>query len=71
MKALFETALRAETKSDLAYYNQSDVVGRLRPGPIRSGDIYTLESWQENAEVVEVRGSKLSAALLPVCFDTA
>src|SRR5437867_3313423 len=64
VKVLFETALRAETGADLAYYDQSSVAGRLRPGLIRSGDIYSLESWQETAEVVEVRGSNLSAPLL-------
>jgi hypothetical protein len=64
VKALFETALRAETGADLAYYDEDSVAGRLRPGLIRSGDIYTLESWQENVEVVEIRGSNLSAALL-------
>jgi hypothetical protein len=64
VKALFETALRAETGADLAYYDESSVAGRLRPGLIRSGDIYSLESWQEASEVVEIRGSNLSAALL-------
>ena len=66
VKALFETALRSETGSDLAYYNEKSVAGRLRPGLIRSGDIYTLESWQESAEVVEVRGSNLSSTLRAV-----
>jgi hypothetical protein len=63
VKALFETALRAETGADLGYYDEGSVAGRLRPGQIRSGDIYSLESWQETSEVVEVRGSNLSAAL--------
>jgi len=63
VKKLFESALRTETGADLSYYNESSVAGRLRPGLIRSGDIYSLESWQERAEVVEVRGSNLSAAL--------
>jgi hypothetical protein len=64
VKALFETALRSETGADLAYYNESSVAGRLRPGLIRSGDIYSLESWQESVELVEVRGLNLSATLL-------
>lgn len=64
VKALFETALRAETGADLAYYDGSSVAGRLRPGLIRSGDIYALESWQEPVAVVDVRGSNLSAALM-------
>jgi hypothetical protein len=64
VKALFETALRTETGADLAYYDESSVAGRLRPGLIRSGDIYSLESWQETAEVVEVRGANLSAMMM-------
>src|SRR5215471_3985822 len=64
VKMLFETALRAETGSDLSYYNESSVAGRLRPGPVHSGDIYSLESWQELVEVVDVRGSNLSTALV-------
>ena len=63
VKSLFEAALRSETGADLAYYDESSVAGRLRPGLIRAGDIYSLESWQETAEVVEVRGSKLSPTL--------
>jgi hypothetical protein len=64
VKALFEAALRAETGADLAYYDEGSVAGRLRPGLIRSGDIYALESWQETVEVVEIRGSNLGPALL-------
>jgi Protein of unknown function (DUF3500) len=60
VKALFESALRTEAHADLAYYPEDSVAGRLRRGPIRSGDIYSLESWQENVEVVQVRGSNLS-----------
>jgi hypothetical protein len=63
VKTLFETALRGETKSDLGYYPLNSVAGRLRPGVVRSGDIYTLESWQESVEVIEVRGSNLGAPL--------
>jgi hypothetical protein len=59
VKALFEMALRAQTGADLAYYDASSVVGRLRPGLVHSGDIYNLESWQERVEVVDVRGSNL------------
>jgi hypothetical protein len=64
VKTLFETALAIQTGADLAYYDESSVAGRLRAGPIRSGDIYALESWQETAEVVEIRGSNLSKALV-------
>jgi uncharacterized protein DUF3500/5'-nucleotidase-like protein len=64
VKNLFEAALRAETGADLSYYEETSVAGRLRRGPIRSGDIYSLESWQEQVEVVEILGSNLSTALL-------
>src|SRR5262249_16487413 len=63
VKTLFETALRSQTQADLAYYDVNSVAGRLHPGVVRSGDIYTLESWQERVQVVEIRGSNLSATL--------
>ncbi len=63
VKALFETAMRQETGAELSYYHLGSVVGRLRAGPIRAGDIYNLESWQDGISVVEVRGSHLCAAL--------
>ena len=69
VKALFEAALRTETKADLAYYPETSVAGRLHPGVIRTGDVYSLESWQEHAEVVEIRGSNLSAALVASLRD--
>jgi hypothetical protein len=73
VKALFEAAMRSETGADLAYYPESSVAGRLRPGPIRSGDIYTLESWQEPVEVGDVHGSVLQwtplARLAPSAID--
>ena len=57
VKRLFEAAMRMETGADLGYYPEGSVAGRLRPGPIRSGDIYTLESWQEPVEVGQIHGS--------------
>jgi hypothetical protein len=59
VKALFEAAMRSETGADIAYYPEDSVAGRLRPGAIRSGDIYSLESWQEFVEVGDVHGSVL------------
>lgn len=64
VKALFETAMRSQTGAELAYYPEDSVAGRLRPGVIRSGDIYSLESWQETVVVVDVHGSDLTATLL-------
>jgi hypothetical protein len=59
VKRLFEAAMRTETGADLGYYPEESVAGRLRPGPIRSGDIYSLESWEEPVEVGELHGSVL------------
>lgn len=64
VKALFETAMRSETGADLSYFNEDSAAGRLRPGLIRSGDIYTLESWGDGTAVVDVRGSNLSPMLV-------
>jgi Protein of unknown function (DUF3500) len=71
VRALFEAALRSETGADLAYYDESSVAGRLHPGMIRSGDIYSLESWQETVEVVEILGSNLSPTLLAGLHERA
>jgi hypothetical protein len=57
VKKLFEAAMRMETGADLGFYPEGSVAGRLRPGPIRSGDIYTLESWQESVQVGQIHGS--------------
>lgn len=60
VKALFETVLRAHAEADLAHYPLVGVAGRLRAGPIRTGDLYTLESWRDRVAVVEVRGADLA-----------
>lgn len=64
VKRLFELALRTQCGTDLGHYDEGSVAGRLRKGLIRSGDVYTLESWQDHAVVVEVRGAALSPALV-------
>jgi hypothetical protein len=64
VRALFERALVAGTGADLAHYPPESVVGGLRAGPIRSGDVYTLESWQEAAVVVSIRGARLGPRAL-------
>ena len=56
---LFERALRHQTGSDFASYDEESVAGRLRRGPIRSGDVYVLESWQNDVLVSELRGARL------------
>jgi hypothetical protein len=59
---LFERALRRETRADAGYYPKDSVAGRLRRGTIRSGDIYTLESWQDDVQVGQIHGSLLASA---------
>ena len=62
VKRLFERAMQAELGTDFAYYDAEAVVGRLRKGSIRAGDIYVLESWQDSIAVVQVRGARLAPA---------
>jgi hypothetical protein len=69
VKRLFETALRHELGTDLAYYPRESVAGRLRKGIVREGDIVTLESWQDHAVVAEMRGADLPAELRDHAFD--
>ena len=64
VKRLFEAAMRHTLDADFAYYDVESVVGRLRVGSIRTGDIYTLESWQNRTSVLKVRGSNLHASLI-------
>lgn len=63
VQALFEHVLRERTGTDLAFYPLESVAGRLRAGPIRSGDVYTLESWQESVVVGTQSGARLGTAL--------
>jgi len=57
---LFEAAMRDQAGVELAYYDPLSVAGRLRRGPVREGDIYALESWQDSVAVVELQGSAMS-----------
>ena len=45
-------------------HDAESVVGRLRKGAIRTGDIYNLESWQDHVMVVQIKGSNLAGPLL-------
>ncbi len=63
VKSLFERSLCAQTGCDHAFYPADSVVGRLRAGPVRTGDIYTLENWQERIVVAEIRGADLRVPL--------
>jgi hypothetical protein len=64
VKRLFEAAMREHSGTDLAFYPGDSVAGRLRRGPIRTGDIYALESWQDHVVEVEIKGSNLGPGLV-------
>ncbi|MGD8375675.1 MAG: DUF3500 domain-containing protein [Acidobacteriota bacterium] len=63
VKTLFQDAMRGQTGADLAYYPTESAVGRLRPGIVRTGDIYTLESWQDRIVTAPVRGDGIAGPL--------
>jgi len=55
--------MRAQAQADVAYYPPSSVVGRLRAGPVRTGDVWAAESWVSDLVVVEAKGADLAPAL--------
>jgi Protein of unknown function (DUF3500) len=63
VRTLFEDAMRGQAGTDLAFYPDESVVGRLRTGTIRSGDIYCLESWQDSVATTTVRGGAIVGEL--------
>ena len=64
LQALFETAMRAQAQADFAYYPEASVVGRLRAGMIRTGDLWVAENWVDELVVAEPRGADLGPAVL-------
>ena len=69
VQALFERAMHVGTGSDCAHYDRGSVVGRLRSGTIRTGDVYNLESWRDSVVVVEVNNGTALVAPLPGLED--
>ncbi|HEX5046288.1 MAG TPA: DUF3500 domain-containing protein [Gammaproteobacteria bacterium] len=63
LAAFFETAMRAQGEADVALYPAQGAVGRLRAGTVRTGDIWTAESWVDDFAVVEVKGADLAPEL--------
>jgi hypothetical protein len=57
LKVIFEAAMRAGTDADFGFYDLGSAVGALRPGAVRTGDVYTAESWENFVSVVAVRGA--------------
>ena len=66
LRAFFETAMRAHAEADAAYYPLQGVVGRLRAGTVRTGDVWAAESWVNDLVVVEVQGADLADELANV-----
>ncbi len=63
VRALFERVMAAEMKTEMAYYPEVTVAGRLRAGDVRTGDVYNLESWVNDIEVMEVLGKDFAPPL--------
>ena len=64
VKRWFEQVMLAHTGADIAYYDLESVAGRLRAGPVRTGDLYNLESWRNDVVVLEVEGSDLAEPIV-------
>jgi hypothetical protein len=64
LRAFFETAMRATAEADVAYYPSAGVVGRLRAGTVRTGDIWVAESWLDGLAVVEAKGADLAPEIV-------
>jgi len=60
LRAFFETAMRAQAEADAAYYPSQSIVGRLRAGTVRTGDVWAAESWVNDFVVIEARGDDLA-----------
>jgi len=54
MRRLFEAVMLGETGADVAYYPSEAVSGFFRAGPIRTGDVWTAESWEDRIAIVEI-----------------
>jgi hypothetical protein len=63
LRAFYETAMREYAQADVAFYPTGGVVGRLRAGPVHTGDIWVAESWVDELVVVEAKGADLAPAL--------
>lgn len=70
MRRLLESSMQSAAGSDFAYYNADSVVGRISSGPVRTGDLYNAESWQNDLVVVEVEGRDLNAEFVASHGDT-
>ncbi len=63
LKQMFEASLAAMNDVDFGFYNADSVVGKLRAGTVRTGDIYNAESWQNRITRVAVKGQNITGEL--------
>jgi hypothetical protein len=63
LRVAFEEAMREKAQADVAIQPLGSVVGRLRAGTVRTGDVWVAESWNNGLAVVEARGDDLEPAL--------
>jgi hypothetical protein len=63
VSALFERALADQPGVDLAYFHDGSVAGSLRAGPVRAGDIWALETYEERVCRLEIPGRLLAGPL--------
>ncbi|MEO6078349.1 MAG: 5'-nucleotidase C-terminal domain-containing protein [Steroidobacteraceae bacterium] len=63
LRVWFEAAMRSQARADVAIYPAWNLVGRLREGPVTTGDVWVAESWADELVVIETLGSDLSPAL--------
>ena len=59
---VFEKIMMSSTGADIALYEGA--VGQLRPGMIRTGDVYNAESWQNDVLTLEIKGHSMSDELI-------
>lgn len=60
LRAWYESAMRNATHADHAEYPPWSVVGRLRAGPIRTGDVWAAEIWRDALVVCELSGEDIA-----------
>jgi hypothetical protein len=63
LAALFERAMRHHSGADFGYYDPDSAVGRLRAGNVRSGDVYTAESWENQVVELNIKGAEITGGL--------
>ncbi|MEJ0006732.1 MAG: hypothetical protein WDM77_10325 [Steroidobacteraceae bacterium] len=64
LQAVFETAMREQAHAEVAFYPEAGMVGRLRAGLIKTGDVWVAESWVDDLVVAELRGADLQPGII-------